>query len=165
MSGLWSRGCRLPAPHPCKPGHYGCRRRASGQGPGASCGVPPSAGLRGRVPPPGSRGVARYLHPGRGVGPRSSGAPLLSAQDRTFHPPRPFAVGGGLTEVCTLPASSGPSPWPHQAAAVALGLQRAVCGHEDGVGRGGLNLGHKLVVLKGKGPGSPMGTVTLGPVP
>lgn len=77
----WSRGWRLPggglqregafksivlevgSAWPHKPGHYDCRRQASGQGPRGSCGVHPSAGLLQRVPPPGSRGVALCLHP------------------------------------------------------------------------------------------------------
>lgn len=34
-----------------------------------------------------------------------------------------------------------------QDTAVALGLQRVICGHKDGVGFGSLNLGHQFVVL------------------
>lgn len=48
---------------PHKPGHYGCRRQASGRGPGGSFGVHPSAGLPWRVPPPGPHDVALCLHP------------------------------------------------------------------------------------------------------
>lgn len=43
--------------------------------------------------------------------------------------------------------SSCPSPRPHQDTAVALGLQRVICGHKDGVGFGSLNLGHQFVML------------------
>lgn len=51
---------------PCKPGHCGCRRRASGQGPGGSGGGLPSARLPQRAPPPGPHGVVLCLCPGRG---------------------------------------------------------------------------------------------------
>lgn len=44
--------------------------------------------------------------------------------------------------------SSCPSPRPHQDTAVALGLQRVICGHKDGVGFGSLDLGHQFVVLR-----------------
>lgn len=43
--------------------------------------------------------------------------------------------------------SSCSSLRPHQDTAVALGLQRVICGHKDGVGFGSLNLGHQFVVL------------------
>lgn len=40
-----------------------------------------------------------------------------------------------------------PTPRPHQDTVVALGLQRVICGHKDGVGFGSLDLGHQSVVL------------------
>lgn len=43
--------------------------------------------------------------------------------------------------------SSSPSPRPHQDTVVALGLQRVICGHKDGVGFGSLYLGYQFVVL------------------
>lgn len=43
--------------------------------------------------------------------------------------------------------SATPSPRPHQDTVVALGLQRVICGHKDGIGFGSLNLGHQFVVL------------------
>lgn len=60
---------------PCKPGHCGCRRRASGQGPGGSGGGLPSARLPQRAPPPGPHGVVLCLCPGRGGEAQGSSGP------------------------------------------------------------------------------------------
>lgn len=165
MGSPWSGGWRIPgggtpggrvfksrvpgAESPClhKPGHCGCRRPASGRGPGGSCGVRPSSGIGWRVPPQESRGVALCPHPAgrkklRGL--QDDRAPWTVA----FLPLASFARRWEAHPLSLSPAPLLPmSQGPHQAAAVAVGLQRAVCGHEDGVGSGRLNLGHQIVVL------------------
>lgn len=68
-------------------------------------------------------------------GGEAQGLPATRGPGCGFPPPAPW------------PTTPPPSLGPHQAAVVALGLQRVICGHEDGVGGGSLNLGHQTVVL------------------
>lgn len=76
----------------------------------------------------------------------------LRGQPRAQDCPLAVGWGGGVTRGFPPPAAA--SSWgPHHAAAVATGLQRAVGGHKDGVGCGGLNLGHQLVMLRARGRG------------
>lgn len=158
MGGLWSRGCRLSVPHPCKPGRYGCRRRASGRGPGANCGVPLSAGPLRRGPPPGSRGAARCLRPGREASGAAQGLwGLPSAQDGTVHPPCPFALGW------EAPSGFSPSPCSGPIPVASPGCCRCPGPPESGLWARRWcrpwqpQSGAPACGAKGKGPGSPTG--------
>lgn len=166
MGGLWSRGCRLPAPHPCKPGRYGCRRQASGRGPGASCGVPLSAGPPRRVPPPGSRGASRCLRPGREARQRSSGAPgTAKCPGRDIPPALSLCHGtGGSLRFSSSPCS-GPIPVVSPACCCCPGPPESGLWARRWCRPWQPQSGAPACGAKGKAPGSPMGLIALGPDP
>ena len=142
--GAWGRVSLAASLH--QPRCYGCRRQASGRGPGGSFGVPPSAGPPWRAPPPGSRGDALSASWSRKENLRGCRTTKCPGQCVRCCVPLPW--DGGLT----LPPWGPPSSRSHQVAAIGLGFQRAVGWHEDGVGSGSLDLGYQPVAL-GAGAG------------